>query len=252
MEDKQFNLQLTIQKLEEELSLYRNGTTGAELMELIHEKDNELKEVKSQLQESSKELNVLKNNFNTLIKSSKKALNANEMMKTEQEKLSVALQDMTEKYNHTSATLLVTQEALGKTEKSLEKVTEELEIVTKRAEEDEEKLRKLQEQSIGQVKKLNSQYSQIKDYEKDLKILEVSSARTCDSFNLFVRSFFFFFNVVSSFLLCSVNCRKRRWTFGKIKKKLLNYNLSYVTKLRLICKTRPPRRRQSQPLMVNS
>jgi chromosome segregation ATPase len=39
--DKMFNLQLTIQKLEEELNLYRNGTTGSELLAIIAEKDKE-------------------------------------------------------------------------------------------------------------------------------------------------------------------------------------------------------------------
>ena len=34
-ESQFFNLQLTVQKLEEELLLYRNGTTTQELMEFI-------------------------------------------------------------------------------------------------------------------------------------------------------------------------------------------------------------------------
>ena len=35
LENQVFNLQLTIQKLEEELILYRNGTTTQELMDFI-------------------------------------------------------------------------------------------------------------------------------------------------------------------------------------------------------------------------
>jgi len=35
LESQFFNLQLTVQKLEEELVLYRNGTTSQELMDYI-------------------------------------------------------------------------------------------------------------------------------------------------------------------------------------------------------------------------
>ena len=42
-QEQVFNYQLIIQKLEEECSLYRNGTTGIELLELINEKDIEIK-----------------------------------------------------------------------------------------------------------------------------------------------------------------------------------------------------------------
>lgn len=44
--DKIFNLQLTIQKLQEEVTLYRNGTNGGELFELINEKDTEIENLK--------------------------------------------------------------------------------------------------------------------------------------------------------------------------------------------------------------
>lgn len=40
--DKVFNLQLTVQRLEEELGLYRNGTTASELLSVIAEKDREV------------------------------------------------------------------------------------------------------------------------------------------------------------------------------------------------------------------
>lgn len=44
--DKVFNLQLTIQKLQEELSLYRNGADGQELFLLLAEKEAEIKSLK--------------------------------------------------------------------------------------------------------------------------------------------------------------------------------------------------------------
>ena len=51
-----FNLQLTIQKLEEELSLYRNGTNGQELMEYINEKEWEIEDLKKKLEEKTESL----------------------------------------------------------------------------------------------------------------------------------------------------------------------------------------------------
>lgn len=47
--ERLFNLQLTVQKLQEELSLYRNGTNGQQLLELISEKENEIETYKNQL-----------------------------------------------------------------------------------------------------------------------------------------------------------------------------------------------------------
>lgn len=58
-EDKMFNLQLIIQKLEEELSLYRNGTTATELLELISEKDVEIETWRAKCEERDEKLRRL-------------------------------------------------------------------------------------------------------------------------------------------------------------------------------------------------
>ena len=57
--EKLFNLQLIIQKLEEELSLYRKGTSGSQLLELIAEKDNELTSLKTICNEKNEKLKQL-------------------------------------------------------------------------------------------------------------------------------------------------------------------------------------------------
>ena len=54
--DRLFNLQLTIQKLEEELSLYRNGTTSQQLIEFISEKDLEITALNKKLTERNENL----------------------------------------------------------------------------------------------------------------------------------------------------------------------------------------------------
>lgn len=58
-QEKIFNLQLTIQKLEEELQLYRNGTSVTELLELIHEKDVEIETLQLQNEEKGNKLKKL-------------------------------------------------------------------------------------------------------------------------------------------------------------------------------------------------
>mmetsp|Transcript_9063 Transcript_9063/g.12403 ORF Transcript_9063/g.12403 Transcript_9063/m.12403 type:complete len:439 (+) Transcript_9063:18-1334(+) len=68
LESQFFNLQLTVQKLEEELVLYRNGTTSQELMDYLAEKDNEIVSLKSLL--SSKDEALRK-----IVKSSADVLN---------------------------------------------------------------------------------------------------------------------------------------------------------------------------------
>lgn len=58
-DEKVFNLQLIIQKLEEELLLYRNGTTATELLELIHEKDVEIETWRAKCEEKDEKLKRL-------------------------------------------------------------------------------------------------------------------------------------------------------------------------------------------------
>lgn len=44
---KVFNLQLLVQRLEAELMLYRNGTTSAQIYEVLQEKEAECNELKA-------------------------------------------------------------------------------------------------------------------------------------------------------------------------------------------------------------
>lgn len=58
-EKRVFNLQIQIQKLEEELTLYRNGASGQELFEVIGEKNTELGKMKNTLAEKNDKLKKL-------------------------------------------------------------------------------------------------------------------------------------------------------------------------------------------------
>ena len=57
--DKVFNLQLTIQKLQEEVSLYRNGADGDEIFQLIAEKESEIKVLKVSIVSKNENLRKL-------------------------------------------------------------------------------------------------------------------------------------------------------------------------------------------------
>lgn len=59
LQEKIFNLQLTIQKQDEELRLYRNGTTANELFELIHEKEIEIELWRVKCEEKDEKLKRL-------------------------------------------------------------------------------------------------------------------------------------------------------------------------------------------------
>jgi chromosome segregation ATPase len=227
--DRYFNLQLTIQKLEEELSLYRNGTTGSELLDLIKEKDSELAVVKADLTKTIQELSTVKTNFGTLIKTSRKTLADNESLKTQHNLIQKEHTSMTNKYTEASTALIAMTEKLSSTESALQDTSEKLTIATQRNDEDCEMISKLQEQGIGYVKKLNCQYSKIKDDEKQLKMLEVYSDYASSSVYYFIISVFIL--LVNRLLINNrfsimlrINSNAWKLILGKIKKKLLNYN----------------------------
>lgn len=61
-----FNLKLTIQKLEEELSLYRNGLDGQQLLEMIMEKEEIIKQKDAQIQEEADKVVILYDKYKEL------------------------------------------------------------------------------------------------------------------------------------------------------------------------------------------
>ena len=67
MSEQVFNLQLAFQKLEEEVKLYRNGTTAENLLELIEEKDREVSQLKTALSEATDKLRRIAKGSSELI-----------------------------------------------------------------------------------------------------------------------------------------------------------------------------------------
>ena len=73
-QDKIFNLQLIVQKLEEELRLYRNGTTSTEFVEIIGEKEAENNDLKVSLEQSDEKLKKLAKSSSEVIERYEKLL----------------------------------------------------------------------------------------------------------------------------------------------------------------------------------
>ena len=83
-QEKIFNLQLIVQKLEEELQLYRNGTTSVEFVEIIHEKESENASLRNSLDETNDKLRKL-------AKSSSEVIARYELLQREKEAVSARL-----------------------------------------------------------------------------------------------------------------------------------------------------------------
>lgn len=114
-QEKIFNYQLTIQKLEEECQLYRNGTTGVELLELINEKDVEIKTLQS-------EVNNKNDIIQKLAKSSQDVLEKSQILQSEKVALTSErniLQEHVAQYEADLKLLTSNNETLTSSNKSL-------------------------------------------------------------------------------------------------------------------------------------
>jgi predicted nuclease with TOPRIM domain len=87
-QEKIFNLQLIVQKLEEELTLYRNGTTSSEFVEIIREKESENAILRTSLDETNEKLRKL-------AKSSAEVIARYEVQQKEKDQLSERLAERT-------------------------------------------------------------------------------------------------------------------------------------------------------------
>ena len=94
MEDREklFHLQLTVQKLQEEVSLYRNGTNGQELLELLSERDIELEKMKLTMAEKTEGLK-------SLAKKCKEVLGRCDLIEKQRNELQLKLNEADENIN---------------------------------------------------------------------------------------------------------------------------------------------------------
>ena len=99
-QEKLFNLQLLVQKLEEELQLYRNGTSLNELIEVIQEKDVELCTLQAKMDVQEEKLRKLAKTSGDVLIKYEKLQNEVDYWKSrseEQEEKILLLQQNTEK-----------------------------------------------------------------------------------------------------------------------------------------------------------
>ena len=84
-QEKIFNLQLIVQKLEEELRLYRNGATATEFAEIISEKESEIVILNKTIEDTNEKLRKL-------AKSSAEVIERFELLQRDRDDLAVRLQ----------------------------------------------------------------------------------------------------------------------------------------------------------------
>ena len=97
-QEKIFNLQLIVQKLEEELRLYRNGTTATEFAEIISEKESEIVLLNTTLEETNEKLRML-------AKSSSEVIARFELLQRDRDDLAMRLQAAEQGIAISSATI---------------------------------------------------------------------------------------------------------------------------------------------------
>ena len=155
--DKVFNLQLTIQKLQEEVSLYRNGADGEEIFQLIAEKESEIKVLKVSI--------VSKNeNLRKLAKKSSEVLARCDRVQSEYETLQFEHSDLIQE-KKTLQTAVEEIKSLNCViaakceEKSVAIIQLEHELATR-----EESIEKLQSRCAALISQKNDK---VREYEKE-------------------------------------------------------------------------------------
>jgi chromosome segregation ATPase len=171
--DKHFNLQLTIQKLEEELSLYRNGTTGEQLVECIREKDKEIETMKQIIAEKNESLRKIAKSSTSVIETCDQLQSTNKELTLERNELLSTIETM-KKDNFTLTQQISDNEIkiieLNSNIKTLEvektKLTDELNDILIN-------VTKLQERCAVLVKE-KSEKNKLYEKEKEERIREVT------------------------------------------------------------------------------
>lgn len=171
--DKIFNYQLTIQKLEEELALYRNGTSGQQLLELIAEKDSEIKSLKDVLNEKNDKLRQLARSSNEfIIKHQELQIERDNLLKQVEElSLKVSQQDDLIQRNNESISsqtekIRYLQNKIGIIEEELTERTFDLEKIQLRC---ASIVKEKQQQTKQYEKEKNEKLKQIREYRDELE-----------------------------------------------------------------------------------
>lgn len=172
-DDRYFNLQLTIQKLEEELSLYRNGATEESVLDLIKEKNDELNASKAELAKATEDFNSLHKKYKMIFHASQTTVANCESLEKQLSLTQAELKKEISQHAEAAAALATKTETLCLTEENLKTVTQELAVATQQCEEQANVIQKMQDQALANLTALNSQKLKRADLETENKILTV-------------------------------------------------------------------------------
>lgn len=93
LQDRVFNLQLTIQRLEEELTLFRNGTTADDMLNIIKEKDSEIDDLRARMAEKDCTLRRLAKGSSDILSKYDEAVSRNKDLLVDTHELTASLKD---------------------------------------------------------------------------------------------------------------------------------------------------------------
>lgn len=93
LQDRVFNLQLTIQRLEEELTLFRNGTTAEDMLNIIKEKDSEIDDLRARMAEKDCTLRKLAKGSSDILSKYDDAVSLNKELLVDTHELTESLKD---------------------------------------------------------------------------------------------------------------------------------------------------------------
>lgn len=93
LQDRVFNLQLTIQRLEEELTLFRNGTTAEDMLNIIKEKDSEIDDLRARMAEKDCTLRKLAKGSSDVLSKYDEAVSRNKDLLVDTHELTASLKD---------------------------------------------------------------------------------------------------------------------------------------------------------------
>lgn len=186
-----FNLQLTIQKLQEEVTLYRNGTDVPQLLELIKEKDIEIDSLKESSLKSEEKIYSLTQSRANII--------------TKQEDLLVDLQQVKSEKAISNYKLSKAEEQLQRNETEYKLLEQSFREAENMNQVKEETVKKLEEDIrnlnniVYELQNKNAKY--IKEKNEVLKLLEKEKVERSKQVNEYRVSFLVYSHLSSANLM---------------------------------------------------
>ena len=175
-----FNLQLTIQKLEEELQLYKNGTNNiTDLLELIDEKDLEIMSLRKSNNDIGDKLNKLSQASQDLVKKYDQLQKDHHHLKTEYDTALIKIDDINHTNNNLAQKILQLQNESESLLADKLDLHDDIKLLNSRLDDANEDICKLQSKDAESVKSTKALKATLDNTTSEYNKLNVS-----DRFNL--------------------------------------------------------------------